>query len=146
VKALIQRVSRARVTVSGKEVSLIGKGMLVLLGVEKGDSEKQIQFISRRLANIRIFEEEAGKMNLSIKDMEGEMLVVSQFTLAADLKKGNRPSFDSAEAPEQAEKIYKDLIRELKKEGISVKEGVFGAMMQVELVNDGPVTFMVEVR
>ena len=146
MKALIQRVSRANVMVEGKEVSSMGKGMLVLLGVEKGDSEKEADFISRKLVNIRIFEDEAGKMNLSIKDIKGEMLVVSQFTLAADLKKGNRPSFDGAELPGRAEKMYKDLIRDLRKEGIAVQEGVFGAMMQIGLVNDGPVTFMVESR
>jgi len=146
VKALIQRVSRAKVTIKAKEISSIKRGMLVFLGVERGDAEKDIHFMAKKLANLRIFEDEAGKMNLSIKEIKGEMLVVSQFTLAADLRRGNRPSFDAAESPERAEKIYEELIREVIKEGIPVKEGVFGAMMEIELVNDGPVTFMLESR
>lgn len=146
MKALIQRVSRAKVTIKAKEISSIKRGMLVFLGVERGDAEKDIHFMAKKLANLRIFEDEAGKMNLSIKEIKGEMLVVSQFTLAADLRRGNRPSFDAAESPERAEKIYEELIREVIKEGIPVKEGVFGAMMEIELVNDGPVTFMLESR
>lgn len=146
MKALLQRVSSARVIADGKDVSSIQKGILVFLGVEKEDSRKEIEYISRKIVQIRIFEDSAGKMNLSVRDVGGELLVVSQFTLAADLSRGNRPSFENAESPERAEPLYRDFIREIAKEGIPVKEGVFGAMMKVELVNDGPVTFMLEKR
>lgn len=144
MKGLIQRVKRASVTIDGKLHSEIGHGILVLLGVEKGDEKENAEKLADKLSKLRIFEDENDKMNLSVQDIKGEILVVSQFTLAGDCKKGTRPSFDKAELPQKANELYEyfnDLIRE---KNIPVKTGVFGAMMDIELINDGPVTFMLE--
>ena len=144
MKALIQRVKKASVTIEGEIYSKIGTGLLIFLGVEKGDSIENADKLAQKIINLRIFEDENAKMNLSIKDIKGEMLVVSQFTLCGNCKKGTRPSFDKAELPSKANELYEyfaGLISQLK---IPVKTGKFGAMMEVSLVNDGPVTFMVE--
>jgi D-tyrosyl-tRNA(Tyr) deacylase len=144
MKALVQRVSEASVEVEGRAAASIGRGMLVLLGVEKGDTTEGLEFVARKVANLRIFEDGAGKMNLSVKDIDGEALVVSQFTLAADVRKGNRPGFDNAEEPERAEKMYERFIEKLEEYGVRAARGRFAAHMAVSLVNDGPVTIMIE--
>lgn len=144
MKALIQRVKRASVTINGELYSSIGKGILVLLGVEKFDEIENAQRLAQKVANLRIFEDENDRMNFSVKDVNGEILVVSQFTLCGDCKKGTRPSFDKAAQPEKANSLYEDFVRMLKDDGFDVKTGKFRAMMDVELINDGPVTFMVE--
>ncbi|WP_187647681.1 D-aminoacyl-tRNA deacylase [Nitrosophilus labii] len=141
--ALIQRVKRSSVKVDGKLISEIGQGLNILLGVFKDDSEKDIEKLVKKVVNLRIFADEEGKMNLSLKDIGAEVLVVSQFTLAGSVKKGRRPSFDSAMAPDDAEKFYEKFCDEMEKE-VKVKKGIFGAMMEVEIVNDGPVTFIVD--
>jgi len=144
MKALVQRVSGASVRVDGEEVSSIDRGFLVLLGVMNGDGMSDMGYIVRKVANLRVFHDSEGRMNLSLKDIRGEALVVSQFTLAADTRKGNRPSFTDAMPPQEAEAMYEDFMRGLRSEGISVKGGVFGADMEVSLVNDGPVTIMLD--
>ena len=144
MKALIQRVKNASVTIDGKLYSQIDTGILVFLGVQKGDTKENADKLSQKLVNLRIFEDENEKMNLSLKDVGGQMLVVSQFTLCGDCKKGTRPSFDNAELPQKANELYEYFVSEINKQGIDVKTGIFGAMMDVALVNDGPVTFMVE--
>lgn len=144
MKALIQRVKNASVTINGELYSSIGFGMLVLLGVVKGDEKFNAEKLADKLANLRIFEDESGKMNLSLLDVKGEMLIVSQFTLCADCKKGTRPSFDSSAPPNIAKSLYEYFIEQITQKGISNKTGEFGAMMDVKLTNDGPVTFMVE--
>lgn len=144
MKALIQRVKRASVTIEGKLYSKIDKGLLVFLGVQKGDNEENADKLAQKLVNLRIFEDENEKMNLSLKDVNGQMLVVSQFTLCGDCKKGTRPSFDNAELPQKANQLYEYFVSQIKTQGIETQTGSFGAMMDVELINDGPVTFMVE--
>lgn len=144
MKALIQRVKQASVTIDGELYSSISNGMLVLLGVMKDDTIENAQKLAQKLIGLRIFEDEQGKMNKSIVDTNGEMLVVSQFTLCGDCKKGTRPSFDKSAPPQIAEELYKYFIDTIKKEISIVKTGKFGAMMDVALINDGPVTFMVE--
>lgn len=144
MKALIQRVKQASVTIDGELYSSINNGMLVLLGVMKDDTIENAQKLAQKLIGLRIFEDEQGKMNKSILDTNGEMLVVSQFTLCGDCKKGTRPSFDKSAPPQIAEELYKYFIDTIKKEISIVKTGKFGAMMDVALINDGPVTFMVE--
>ncbi len=146
MRALIQRVSSASVDVAGKRVSSIGPGLLVFLGVMKGDTAKDLAYIVRKVSNLRIFEDENGRMNLSVLETGGEVLVVSQFTLAAETRKGNRPSFTSAEEPEKAEAAYEEFMRHLADFGVRVCGGSFGAMMNVALVNDGPVTIMLDSR
>ena len=144
MKALIQRVKRASVTINNELYSKIGFGLLVFLGVEKGDTIENAKLLADKLSKLRIFEDENEKMNLSIKDVKGEMLVVSQFTLAGDCKKGTRPSFDKAAPPDIAKKLYEDFVELIKTYDIPTQTGQFQAMMDVELINDGPVTFMVE--
>jgi len=144
MKALVQRVKEASVKTDGEIISSIGFGMLVLLGVEKGDSIENAQKLADKLIKLRIFDDENGKMNKSIKDVQGEILVVSQFTLAGDCKKGTRPSFDKAAGAEEAKKLYEYFTNLIKNSQIPVKTGKFQAMMDVNLVNNGPVTFMLE--
>lgn len=146
MKALIQRVSSAQVEIAGTTVGGIGKGLLVFLCAVKGDTEKDLEYIARKVSSLRIFEDEQGKMNRSVMDINGEVLVVSQFTLAASTRKGNRPSFDNAEAPEQAKRMYDLFIKLLRDIGAPVQTGTFAAMMQVSLVNDGPVTISLDSR
>ncbi len=146
MRAVIQRVKEARVKVSGEEISRIGRGFLVLLGVSREDTSEDLAYLARKIANLRIFEDEAGKLNRSIKDIGGEILLVSNFTLYGDCRKGNRPSFDKAASLKEAEKLYLALASRLEEEGIPVKLGRFRAMMEVELVNDGPVTLLLDSR
>jgi len=144
--ACIQRVSRARVTVAGEVTGQIGLGMLVLLGVAQGDSAADARQLAEKLVGLRIFSDAQDKMNLALGDVGGAMLVVSQFTLLGDCRKGRRPSFDAAAAPDLAESLYELFVREVAQRGIPVATGRFRASMQVELVNDGPVTFLVSSR
>ena len=144
MKALIQRVKSASVTIDGLLYSKIGQGLLVFLGVEKGDDKLNTEKLADKLSKLRIFEDENEKMNHSILDIEGEMLIVSQFTLCGDCKKGTRPSFDKSAPPQIANELYEYFISQVKSFNIPVQTGKFGAMMDVELINDGPVTFMVE--
>ncbi len=135
----MQRISEASVTVDGEQVAAIGPGLLVLLGVRRGDGEAEADRLAAKLLALRIFEDDAGKMNLSVGDVGGELLCVSQFTLYGDSRKGNRPSFVDAAPPEEAEPLYERV-----REALGAQGGVFGARMAVELVNDGPVTLIVE--
>jgi D-tyrosyl-tRNA(Tyr) deacylase len=139
VRALVQRVAEASVSVGGEEVSRIGAGLLVLLGVRRGDGAEQADRIARKVRSLRVFEDAEGRMNLSVEDVQGEVLCVSQFTLYGDSRRGNRPSFGDAAPPEQAEPLYERVRRALEAQG-----GMFGARMSVALVNDGPVTLLVE--
>jgi D-tyrosyl-tRNA(Tyr) deacylase len=145
--AVLQRVSRAKVGVRGVEsYSSIGKGLLVLLCAVKGDGDADIDYMVKKTSQLRIFEDEGGKMNRSVADISGEVLVVSQFTLAGDTRKGNRPSFGAAEGPERAKKLYEEVAQRLREAGLTVRTGVFGEMMEVLLVNDGPVTVLLDSR
>lgn len=143
--ALVQRVRNASVEVSGETVGSIGAGMLILLGVHEDDTDEEARWLARKCAHLRIFADEDDRMNLSVKDIDGEALVVSQFTLYGSVERGNRPSFDGAAGPQQAEALY-ELFLELLEEqlGRPVATGLFGAMMDVHLTNDGPVTFRIE--
>ncbi len=146
MRALIQRVKRSSVTINGRVHSSIGMGILVLLGVKEGDSDRDAAFVAEKCAALRIFDDADGKMNLSVRDVAGDVMVVSQFTLYGDTRKGNRPSYSDAAAPQLAESLYENCIAELKRilGSQKVHSGIFRAMMDVELVNDGPVTVMVE--
>lgn len=144
MRVLIQRVSKASVTVEGRVVSQIGKGLLILLGVGHGDGEEQVRFLAEKTANLRIFEDEQGKTNLSVLDVQGEALVVSQFTLYADARKGRRPSFTDAALPEVAEPLVNRFVETLRAHGVPTQSGLFGAHMLVEIHNDGPVTIWLE--
>ena len=145
MKVLIQRVKRASVTINGELYSTINKGILALVGVEKGDTTEEVEKAAKKISGLRIFPDENDKMNYSILDIQGELLVVSQFTLCGDCKKGTRPSFDKSAPPELANNLYEQFIDKVKSYGIETKTGKFAAMMDVELVNDGPVTFMLEI-
>lgn len=144
MKCVIQRVRSASVTVNEQVVSTIGSGMLVLAAVEKGDSEQKMADAGRKIRELRIFSDEAGKMNRDVSDVGGEILAVSQFTLAGSIARGRRPSFDNAEEPERARDLFDRFVRELGASGIVVKTGRFREMMIVSLENDGPVTFVLE--
>lgn len=144
MRAVIQRVTKASVTVEGELISQISKGFLVLLGVGHDDSQQDMDYIVDKISNLRVFEDEEGKMNLSVKDIQGELLVVSQFTLYGDCRMGRRPSFSSAAHPTTANDFYLKVCEKLREQGIMVKTGQFAADMAVELVNDGPVTIMLD--
>jgi len=144
MRSIIQRVSRAKVTVDGEITGEIGRGMLVLLGVARGDSEKEALYLLEKTMNLRIFEDADGKMNLSLLDIQGELLVVSQFTLYGDARRGRRPSFIDAAAPDEANRLYEFFVSEARRQISNVGTGRFQAMMDVELVNDGPVTILLD--
>jgi D-aminoacyl-tRNA deacylase len=144
MKALIQRVAEARVDIRQNTAGRIDRGMLVLLGIEKGDTENDLEYLVKKISHLRIFADSQGKMNLSLRDIHGEVLAVSQFTLSADCRKGNRPSFDHAEDPVKAQKLYLGFIDRMKQQGVKVESGEFGADMQVHLINDGPVTMLLD--
>ncbi len=144
MKIVLQRTSGANVTVDNQIVGEIKKGLVVLLGISNNDTKETVTQMVRKITNLRIFHDENDKMNLSIKDVKGEILVISQFTLYADCKKGNRPSFTNAGNPEYANELYEFFIEEVKKQDIPVAHGIFGAHMQVNLTNDGPVTILLE--
>ncbi|MBU2977302.1 D-aminoacyl-tRNA deacylase [Alteromonas sp. C1M14] len=142
---LVQRVSEASVTVNNDIISQIGHGLLVLLGVEKQDGDEQIEKLVRKLSQYRLFADEEGKMNLNVQQVNGAILVVSQFTLVADTQKGNRPGFSKGASPEHGKRIYEQFVSALKEKSIPVHTGQFGADMKVALINDGPVTFQFNV-
>jgi D-aminoacyl-tRNA deacylase len=144
MRAVIQRVSKASVTVDGEITGNIGCGLVVLLGLDPADGEADLEFMKRKLLNLRIFSDSDNKFNLSLSDIGGEILLVSQFTLYGDCRKGNRPSFSRAAPPELAEKFYERLREQLENSGIGVASGIFGAHMEVSLLNDGPVTLILD--
>ena len=144
MRAVVQRVRRASVSVDGKTMGEIGRGLVILLGIGHGDGEDQARWLARKIANLRIFEDERGLFNHSLLDVDGEALVVSQFTLYADARKGRRPSFVNAAPPEMAEPMVDRFVELLRAEGVPVQTGVFGARMLVEIFNDGPVTILLE--
>ncbi len=146
MRALIQRVSGASVEAGGVVRGEIERGLLVFLCVLKGDGTEDVEYVVRKVSGLRVFDDPAGRMNLSVADAGGEVLVVPQFTLAARVRKGNRPSFDDAESPERAEAMFEAFVRGLEGTGLRVKRGVFGERMQVRLTNDGPVTLMIDSR
>lgn len=143
MRFLVQRVSKAKVVVDNEIVGKIEKGFMTLIGIKQGDTKKEADKLIKKMLKLRIFEDENGKMNLNIKQVDGKILAISQFTLYADTKKGNRPSFINAAKPEEAEELYEYIINELSNE-INVEKGVFGAHMDVDFVNDGPVTILLE--
>ena len=144
MRAVVQRVKYTKLEVEGELISEIPFGLTVFLGVKTGDTEKQADFLMKKISALRIFEDENGKMNLSVKDVGGEVLLVSQFTLYGDANKGNRPSFTLAERPERAEPLYEYAVNALRGQGVVVKKGVFGADMKISQLNDGPVTILLE--
>ena len=145
MKAVVQRVGKTSLKADGKLISEIPFGLTVFLGIKVGDEKEQADYLMRKIANLRVFEDENGKMNLSVKDVGGEVLLVSQFTLYGDASHGNRPSFTLAERPENAEPLYQYALSALETQGVVVKKGVFGADMKIEQFNDGPVTILLEV-
>ena len=144
MKLVVQRVSNAKVEINNKVNGSINKGFLVLLGVTHEDTEETADYLCAKLCNLRVFDDEEGKMNLSLKDINGELLIVSQFTLYADCKKGNRPSFINAAQPDKANLLYEYFIKKCKEAGFNVQTGIFGAEMKVSLLNDGPGTIILE--
>ena len=144
MKAVVQRVKKTTLSVDGAHISEIPFGLTVYLGVKTGDTEKEAAYLAKKIAALRIFEDENGKMNLSVKDVGGEVLLVSQFTLYGDASHGNRPSFTLAERPERAEPLYEYAVKQLSEQGVVVKKGIFGADMKIEQYNDGPVTILLE--
>lgn len=144
MRALVQRVTKGSVAVEGKIVGAIEKGLVILLGIRTGDTESDARYLAEKCAHLRIFEDDAGKFNHSLLDVNGEALVISQFTLYGDTRKGRRPGFEEAARPELAEPLYQFFIQAMRRFSIRVAEGRFGAMMLVEIHNDGPVTFMLE--
>lgn len=146
MRAVVQRVTSASVTVAERVIGEIGQGLLVLLGVEQGDGPTDLQYIASKVRDLRIFADEDGKMNRSVLDLQGGVLVVSQFTLSGDARNGRRPSFASAAPPQIARALYEEVVRELSASGLRVATGEFQAMMQVTLVNDGPVTILLDSR
>lgn len=146
MRCVIQRVKEASVEVDSKIVSQIGKGFLILLGIQKDDNDEDIYYLVRKVSNLRIFDDESNKLNLSIRDVNGEIMVISQFTLYGNLKGGYRPDFTRAEKGERAKEMYEKFIKRLENEGFVVKSGVFGAYMNIKLINDGPVTIIIDSR
>lgn len=146
MKAVVQRVSASSVTVDGEQIAKIGRGLAVLLGIEKGDTTKDVNFLAEKIANLRIFEDNAGKMNLSVLDVHGEALVVSQFTLLGDCSKGRRPGFDKAASPDLADSLYNEFVEMLNACGVPVQTGRFGAKMLFDIANYGPVTLILDTR
>lgn len=146
MRAVVQRVTSASVTVADRVTGAIGTGLLVLLGVEQGDGPTDLQYVASKIRDLRIFPDDAGKMNRSVRDIQGEVLVVSQFTLSGDARNGRRPSFATAAPPQIARALYEEVVRELTTSGLRVATGEFQAMMRVALVNDGPVTILLDSR
>lgn len=146
MRAVVQRVKSAEVLVNDRSIGKIGKGLLVFIGIGQGDGEEDLSFFASKLPDLRIFEDSSGKFNLSLKEIKGEMLIVSQFTLYGDCRKGRRPSFTEAEEPALAKNLYERLILKLKEQGIPIQTGEFQARMEVRLVNDGPVTLLLDSR
>ena len=146
MRAVVQKVSSSKVTVDEEVVGQINQGLMVLLGVTHDDTSKDVDYMVDKVTNFRIFEDEDGKMNLSLKDVDGEVLAVSQFTLYGDARRGRRPSFSDAARPEVANPLYEEFVEKIKKQGINVGTGQFGAHMMVDLTNDGPVTILLESR
>ena len=144
MKIILQRVTQASVAIKGERITSISKGLLVLFGVEKHDDEEKVIFLAEKTLNLRVFPDEKGKMNLSCIDICGEILVVSQFTLAGDCSKGRRPGFDNAAPPDVAQLLYQKFVQQISKSRLKIATGKFGVDMQVELINDGPVTFTLE--
>ncbi|MDE7401206.1 MAG: D-tyrosyl-tRNA(Tyr) deacylase [Clostridia bacterium] len=145
MKAVVQRVKETSLTVDGNLISSIGFGLTVFLGIKQGDCEQQAERLAYKIANLRIFEDDNGKMNLSLKDVGGEVLLVSQFTLYGDCSHGNRPSFSTAEEPARANELYEYCAEKIREHGLTVKQGVFGADMKISQYNDGPVTIIIEI-
>ena len=144
MKAVVQRVKKTTLSVDGQLISEIPFGLVAFLGVKVGDGEKEADYLMKKITALRVFEDENGKMNLSVKDVGGEVLLVSQFTLLGDASHGNRPSFTLAERPERANALYEYALEKLKSNGVTVKKGVFGADMKIEQLNDGPVTILLD--
>jgi len=145
MRAVLQRVTRASVTVAGNPIAVIDKGLLVFVGIGKGDTEKEAEALAKKVSELRMFEDKRGHIHFSVKDVGGEALVVSQFTLYGDCRKGRRPSFTEAESPEKAKTLYRAFVRHLAWKGVPVQEGAFREMMEVSLVNDGPFTLLLEI-
>ena len=144
MKLVVQRVLRSSVSVNDEVIGEIGRGLMILFGAEKGDKDEPVNALADKVLNLRIFADDQGKMNRSCLDIEGGILVVSQFTLAGDCSRGRRPGFDNAAVPEEAERLYQNFIKKLAESKLNIQEGRFGADMQVDIVNDGPVTFILE--